>query len=380
MSKGDVSVLRMGNLTQIGTIDYSNLVYTCNKDDIAKFELQEGDLLFNRTNSSEWVGKTSLYDGKIPAIYAGYLIRIRAIGIDPNFLCMYMCSQYYRDWCLQVKTDAVNQSNINAQKLSKLYCPIPPLKEQRRIVSIFNNIIAILTQIELSKSILISTITGIKSKILELAVQGKLVPQDPTDEPAADMLKRVNPKAKIITDNPHYPKLPDNWVLASLTDVCESKLGKTLNNETDEGIIQPYLCSINVKQGAFDLTVLKTAKIDPSEYERYSVYNGDLLICEGGDVGRCAIWKGDRIFYQNALHRVRPLDIVDQKFLYYLVLYAKNKLWIEELSSGVTIKHFTTKAMSQLVIPIPPYNEQIRIVRAIENLYKYVESIQVFLN
>ena len=105
-----------------------------------------------------------------------------------------------------------------------------------------------------------------------------------------------------------------------------------------------------------------------------------MLICEGGDVGRCAIWRGDRIFYQNALHRVRPLEIVDLKFLYYLVLYAKNKLWIEKLCSGVTIKHFTTKAMSQLVIPIPPYNEQIRIVRAIENLYKYVESIQVFLN
>lgn len=174
--------------------------------------------------------------------------------------------------------------------------------------------------------------------------------------------------------------MPDNWVLVSLTDVCESRLGKTLNSEVDEGVLQPYLCAINVKQGVFDLSVLKTTKIEPSEYERYSVYRGDLLVCEGGDVGRCAIWEGDRICYQNALHRIRPHAKIDLKFIYYLVLYSKNNLWIEELCSGVTIKHFTTKALSQLVIPIPPYNEQVRIVKAIETWHQQLETIQAILN
>ncbi|MBD5585847.1 MAG: type I restriction endonuclease, partial [Clostridia bacterium] len=274
LSKGDVSVLRMGNLTRIGTIDYSNLVYTCNQADIEKYELQEGDLLFNRTNSSEWVGKTSLYDGKIPAIYAGYLIKIRTIAIDSKFLCMYMCSKYYRDWCLQVKTDAVNQSNINAQKLSKLYCPIPPLKEQRRIVSAFNNMIAILSQIEFSKSILLSTITYTKSKILELAMQGKLVPQDLTDEHAAEMLKRINPKAKIITDNPHYPKLPDNWAYISIDDV----------NSYESKSINPSVMPNNI----FELYSVPVFSIGNPEKvlgkeigsTKQKVEKGDVLLCK----------------------------------------------------------------------------------------------------
>ena len=168
--------------------------------------------------------------------------------------------------------------------------------------------------------------------------------------------------------------------MASLTDVCESRLGKTLNSELDEGIVQPYLCALNVQQGRFDLSVLKTTKIEPSEYERYSVYYGDLLICEGGDVGRCAIWEGDRIFYQNALHRVRPFDFINLKFLYYLVLYSKNKQWIEDLCSGVTIKHFTTKSMSKLVIPIPPLKEQSQIVRVIEDWYKQLDSMQAIFD
>lgn len=174
--------------------------------------------------------------------------------------------------------------------------------------------------------------------------------------------------------------MPYNWVLTPLSDVCESRLGKTLNSETDKGTLQPYLCAVNVKQGYFDLSILKETRIESIEYERYSVYSGDLLICEGGDVGRCAIWRGNRIFYQNALHRVRPLKAVDLKFLYYSILYSKEKLWIEELCSGVTIKHFTTKAMSQLIIALPPISEQIKIVHAIEEWFGRLESIQIFLD
>ena len=379
LSKGDVSVLRMGNLTQIGTIDYSNLVYTCNKDDIAKFELQEGDLLFNRTNSSEWVGKTSLYDGKIPAIYAGYLIRIRAIVIDPNFLCMYMCSQYYRDWCLQVKTDAVNQSNINAQKLSKLYCPIPPLKEQRRIVSIFNNIIAILTQIELSKSILISTITGIKSKILELAVQGKLVPQDPTDEPAADMLKRVNPKAKIITDNPHSWNIPETWCWCQLGDLFNHNTGKALNSSKQDGQEYEYITTSNVYWDRFELDSLKKMFYKDSEIDKCKVVKGDLLVCEGGDVGRSAIWNMDfPIMIQNHLHRLRPVSegILASLYLYLFKLYKGKKLIG---GKGIALQGFSSNTLHKLVVPCIPKNEQKRIVAKIDELYSVLDKIEASL-
>ena len=133
-SVGKIAVLRMANLTNWGTIDYSDLVYSSNDEDIKQYSLKKDDLLFNRTNSSEWVGKTAVYKEERPAIYAGYLIRVRPILISSDYLNYVMNSSYYRNWCYNVKTDAVNQSNINAQKLSQLMIPVPPLKEQERII------------------------------------------------------------------------------------------------------------------------------------------------------------------------------------------------------------------------------------------------------
>ena len=198
LSVGKIAVLRMGNITNVGTIDYSNLVYSSNNEDIKLYSLEKDDLLFNRTNSSEWVGKTAIYKKEQPAIYAGYLIRIRPILIFSDYLNTVMNSSYYRNWCYYVKTDAVNQSNINAQKLSQLMIPIPPLKEQERIVVEVAKWISLIDTIKNSKEDLQTTIKQAKSKILNLAIHGKLVPQDPNDEPAIELLKRINPTSHLV--------------------------------------------------------------------------------------------------------------------------------------------------------------------------------------
>lgn len=272
------------------------------------------------------------------------------------------------------------QPKLSQDNLNAIPIPLPPLEEQNRILSAIQMAMVAVIQLNIDKAELAATVLLAKSKILELAMQGKLVPQDPADEPATDMLRRINPKAKILTDIPHYPKLPDNWVITAFTDVCESRLGKTLNSEKDEGSMSPYLCALNVKQGYFDLSIIKQTRIQTDEYERYSVMNGDLLVCEGGDVGRAAIWQGDRICYQNALHRVRPLGNILQKYLYYSLLYSKNKNVIDDLCSGVTIKHFTTKSMSKLSISLPPIAEQRRIVNKIEELFSTLDKIEESLN
>lgn len=138
---GKVAVLRMGNL-QGGKIDYSNLVYTSNDYDIERCHLEYNDLLFNRTNSKELVGKTAIYKAEIPAIYAGYLIRVTPILIDSDYLNYVMQSHFFKKYCMAVKTDAIGQSNINAEKLKRFAFPLPPLAEQKRIVARVEELLA----------------------------------------------------------------------------------------------------------------------------------------------------------------------------------------------------------------------------------------------
>ena len=131
---GKIAVLRMGNI-QKGKVIFDNLVYSNDDEDIKKYNLVPGDLLFNRTNSKEWVGKTAIYEGEKKAIYAGYLVRFRPICIVSKYLNYVMQTQYYWSFCQRERTDAIGQSNINAQKLKRFCFPLPPIEEQHRIVT-----------------------------------------------------------------------------------------------------------------------------------------------------------------------------------------------------------------------------------------------------
>lgn len=129
---GKIAVLRMGNL-QNGRIMLDKLVYTSDSKEIEKYPLECNDLLFNRTNSKDLVGKVAIYKGELPAIYAGYLVRLHPLLIDSDYLNYVMQSQYYWIYCQNVRSDAIGQSNINAEKLKRFLFPLPPLLEQKRI-------------------------------------------------------------------------------------------------------------------------------------------------------------------------------------------------------------------------------------------------------
>jgi len=187
---GSFVVVRMGNL-QSGKIDWSNLAFTSDDVDIKKYALKKGDVLFNRTNSPELVGKTSIYEGEMPAIFAGYLIRIKNYEyLDSHYLNYVMNTTYAKEYCMKVKSDGVNQSNINAQKLAKFEIPLCSLPEQQEIVRILDNL---LENEQKAKELcdVIDKIDHMKKSILARAFRGELDTNNPAEESALGLLKEV---------------------------------------------------------------------------------------------------------------------------------------------------------------------------------------------
>lgn len=188
--EGSVVVLRMGNL-QNGEIDWSNLMYTDDKDDIEKYLLKKGDVLFNRTNSPELVGKTSIYRGEYPAIYAGYLIKLDyGKDIIGEYLNYMMNSTKAKHYCYTVKTDGVSQSNINAKKIGAFEIPVPTIEEQQEIVNILDKLLAKYNKIKNLEQQL-EKIELLKKAILAKVFRGELGTNNPDEESAENLLKEI---------------------------------------------------------------------------------------------------------------------------------------------------------------------------------------------
>ena len=249
----------------------------------------------------------------------------------------------------------------------------------------------------------------LKNSILQMAVQGKLVPQDPNDEPASVLLERIRVEKDALikagkikkeknpsvifrgADNLPYERLgknepvciadevpfdiPDSWEWVTLKMIAVTELGKTLDKAKNHGDYKPYLCSINVYWSGIDLTTVKEARFEESELPKYELKKGDLLICEGGDVGRSAIWENEQeMYYQNALHRVRFFGEVNPYYFRLLMeCYKGNKL-LDEKSKGMTIKHLVQSALNAIYFPLPPIQEQQRIVEKFQSLLPILEQ------
>ena len=170
--------------------------------------------------------------------------------------------------------------------------------------------------------------------------------------------------------------MKEGWTYKKLGEVCESELGKTLNSAKDTGKLYPYLCAVNVLWDRIDTSSLKETRFEETELERYSVKKGDLLICEGGDIGRAAIWNKEQpIQYQNALHRVRFNDEVLPRFcLMYLRCLKEKGILDGRYGKGVTIKHLVKSSLLSIPIPVPPLAEQERIVAELDLLSGVIEK------
>ena len=191
-TQGEVPVVRMGNI-QNGRIDWDDLVYTSDKAEIARYSLRPGDVLFNRTNSPELVGKTAIYRGERPALFAGYLVRVNQIGqvTSGPYVAHFLNSPRAREHGKSVKTDGVNQSNINGTKLQEYPFPSCSPAEQAEIVRILDARLEAAEALDKEVAASFARADALRQSILKKAFSGELVSQDPDDEPAQALLARI---------------------------------------------------------------------------------------------------------------------------------------------------------------------------------------------
>jgi type I restriction enzyme S subunit len=218
----------------------------------------------------------------------------------------------------------------------------------------------------------------LRELILELAVRGKLVQQDPQDKQAQYSTKtEKHPHAETALDEKRF-EIPVGWVWAKFSDVAETRLGKMLDKAKNTGELKPYLRNTNVQWYGFDLTDIKEIRLESHELSEFSVLPGDLLICEGGDPGRCSIWQDDsqEIYFQKALHRARVRQEISPEYLRLCIRADCNSGHIATLCTGATIKHLTGERLAKYVLPIPPFPEQQRIVAKVDELMALCDRLE----
>lgn len=227
----------------------------------------------------------------------------------------------------------------------------------------------------------------LKNSILQLAIQGKLVEQRPEEGTAEELFARIQEEKqrliaekKIkkekplpeITDDEKPFDIPESWMWVRLGDLFQHNTGKALNSTNRIGVSLKYITTSNLYWNRFELENLKEMFFTDTEVEKCTVKKGDLLVCEGGDFGRSAIWQSDdSIRIQNHIHRLRAYKAICTEFFYYLFYLYKHAGWIG--GKGIGIQGLSSKAIHVLVFPLPPLAEQKRIVAKIEELLPYID-------
>ena len=275
------------------------------------------------------------------------------------------------------------QPNISKDIIVKTLIPIPPIKEQERIVSQIDNLLNLLETLDTNKYSLETSITQAKSKILDLAIHGKLVPQDANDEPASVLLKRINPKF-VPCDNAHCQyRFPIYWELVKLEDVCEFiRNGVSIRQIKGANGI-PITRIETISNGIVDRDRMGYADIIDDTYEKYYLQHGDILMSHINSpihVGKSALYEsieGEKIIHGMNLLCLRMKTGICPKYMNYLFM---SEIFKDEIrpyiKNAVNQASINTRNLGGVYSPIPPYNEQQRIVTKIEELFAVLDEIQ----
>ncbi len=369
-----VPVYRSNNI-QNRRIDKTELVRV-NAKILDKQYLAVGDLLIcARNGSRRLVGKCALIENlSEPSAFGAFMAVCRS-AYNP-WIYLLLNTGYFNRYLDDSNSTAINQ--VTQSMLLAFRVPFPPKKEQDRIIYEISKWFDLIDTIEKSKEEMQVIISTTKSKILDLAIHGKLVPQDPTDEPASELLKRINPKAEITSDNGHYQKLPEGWCECKLSDVCVFDNGYAFSSDNYNDCGIPLIRISNITNtGSIDLSSCVFIQEVPSN--KFIVKSGDLLIAmSGATTGKMGVY----LYEENALlnQRVGNLKCTDAMLQQYrnYYMFAKSD-YILKIAYGGAQPNISAKAILDIDVMLPPLKEQHRIVAKIEDIFVQLDAIEASL-
>jgi type I restriction enzyme, S subunit len=375
------------------------------------------DLLLNITGGS--IGRCCIVsDGLGEANVSQHvaIIRLAVDGIQ-RYLHRLILSPYFQSYVISEQTGA-GRGGLPKNRMDRILVALPSLSEQHRIVARVDELMGVCDRLEASRTARehqrdrltaaslhhfnnglnaeasrkhthfclghfrhLTTcphqIKQLRQTILNLAVRGQLVPQDPSDESTQEFLKRISASW---SENEPFP-IPSSWSWISVGQIGESRLGKMLDKAKNKGTLRRYLRNVNVRWFDFDLLDVFEMRFEDDEIEEFSLRRGDVLICEGGEPGRAAVWdeREEKIYFQKAIHRVRFPEGVDPYFFVNALRESADSGRLSEYFTGVGIKHFTGKGLSSFLFPLAPLAEQGRILAKVNELMSLCDSLETQL-
>ena len=343
-------------------------------------EVLANDLLLNITGGS--LGRCAV----VPADFncgnvSQHVCIMRSVLVEPEYFHVLVLSSYFAK---SMKITGSGREGLPKYNLEQMGFPLPPLTEQQRIVAEIEHWFALIDQIEQGKADLQTIIKQTKSKILDLAIHGKLVPQDPNDEPAIELLKRINPDFTPC-DNGHYTQLPDGWCVVTLKDLCENINGLWKGKKepfVNVGVIRNANFTKDFK---LDYSNIEYIDVEQRTFAKRHLENGDLIVEKSGGsdnnpVGRTILYEGKSgVFsfsnFTMAL-RTRNNDIVLSKFLYYYILAKYQKGDMRLMQTQTTgLRNLILDKFLSMPIHLPPLSEQKRIIDRIETIFTSLDMI-----
>ena len=400
-----------GNIPWLKTGDLNDGIITNIPEKITELALEKTSVRLNPVGSvliamyGATIGKLGILN--IPATTNQACCACLPILVNNNYLFYFLMSHKES---FTKKAEGGAQPNISKEKIISTLFPLPPLAEQKRIVEKIEQLLPFIEKYEQAETQLTALNTSIpemlKKSILQESVQGKLVPQNPFDEPASVLLERIRAekqelikagkirkdkhesaiitrdkipyeiidgKERCIADEVPF-EIPDSWCWCRLGTIFQHNTGKTLNSSNHQGTMMQYITTSNLYWDRFELDKLREMLFTDSEVEKCTVTKGDLLVCEGGDIGRAAIWNYDYpMRIQNHIHRLRSYAPVEVYFFYYVFYLYKRAGLIG--GKGIGIQGLSSNAIDKLLIPLPPLAEQKKIVAKIEELMQYCDKL-----